>query len=236
MLKISTMLGAFISSWNALLERQARLTFLECMTSFKCQETFLWPDHLFAIGRTLFTIQMASAWLAMKCQSYTSIRMRQRNVKEPCPGFLPRSCQKSFPPTALFQTGWLASKLSLCLHPLYCWWAVQHFTSYCTWKRKWHKNQEYIFHLLYHNWVFVPYQKGCFSSMLVSKKKYPKLVFLVHLSSRQIDLASQFYNTRVWDRYIATDKYILWVTYHFPSFLAVCPLQAAIRTTTESRD
>lgn len=49
----------------------------------------------------------------------------------------------------------------------------------------------------YHNWVFVPYQKGCFSSMLVSKKKYSKSVFLVHLSSRQIDLASQFYNTRV---------------------------------------
>lgn len=140
--------GAFISSWNALLARQTRLTFLEYMTSFKCQETFLWPDLLFAIGRTLFTIQMASAWPAVKCRSYTSIRTRQRKVKEPCPGFLPHFCQESFPPTTPFQTGRLANKLSLCLHPLYCWSAVRHFTSYRTWKRKWDKNQYSTFFII----------------------------------------------------------------------------------------
>lgn len=50
MLKISTMPGAFINSWNELLERYARFEFIESTTTLKCQDTFLWPGFLFAIA------------------------------------------------------------------------------------------------------------------------------------------------------------------------------------------
>lgn len=157
LLKISTVSEAFVSSWRALLEWQARLTFLECMTSFKCQETFLWPPLSFAIGSRLFTTHTAPAWLAVTCGSHTSTGMKQK----PCFGSLPHACQESFPPAApLQETGkqagclcasilYTASRLPLCLHPLPCGSAAQHFTS--QWKGC--EKQEHISHSPYHNWT-----------------------------------------------------------------------------------
>lgn len=96
MLKISTASEACISSWNALLEWQVSLTFPECTTSAKRQETYPWPGPLFAIGRTMFTTSVASALLAMKCQSYTSIWIKQKRWRAHAITFFHTPVRKAF--------------------------------------------------------------------------------------------------------------------------------------------